>query len=51
MATDEACAHMIPAAWLATNIHHAQEMYTTICDCLSENPPSSHLQVFREIPF
>ena len=23
----------------------------TICDCLSENPPSSHLLVFREIPF
>ena len=22
-----------------------------ICDCLSENPPSSHLLVFREIPF
>ena len=22
-----------------------------ICDCLSENPPSSHLPVFREIPF
>ena len=23
----------------------------TICDCLSENPPSSHLLVFQEIPF
>ena len=22
-----------------------------ICDCLSENRPSSHLPVFREIPF
>ena len=22
-----------------------------ICDCLSENPHSSHLPVFREIPF
>ena len=22
-----------------------------ICDCLSENPPSLHLLVFREIPF
>ena len=22
-----------------------------ICDCLSENPPSSHLPVFQEIPF
>ena len=21
------------------------------CDCLSQNPPSSHLQVFRETPF
>ena len=25
--------------------------YCTICDCLSENPLSSHLLVFREIPF
>ena len=24
---------------------------TIICDCLSENPPGSHLLVFREIPF
>ena len=24
---------------------------TCICDCLSENLPSSHLPVFREIPF
>ena len=23
----------------------------SICDCLSENPPSSHLPVFWEIPF
>ena len=23
----------------------------SICDCLSENRPSSHLPVFREIPF
>ena len=22
-----------------------------ICDCLSKNPPSLHLPVFREIPF
>ena len=26
-------------------------LYSVICDCLSENPPSSHLLVFREIPF
>ena len=24
---------------------------TSICECLSENPPSSHLLVLREIPF
>ena len=24
---------------------------TLICDCLSKNLPSSHLPVFREIPF
>ena len=26
-------------------------IFMYICDCLSENPPSSHLPVFREIPF
>ena len=25
--------------------------YLTICDCLSKNPPSLHLPVFREVPF
>ena len=25
--------------------------YDNICDCLSENPPSLHFPVFREIPF
>ena len=33
-----------------------QQIYTlhadySICDCRSKNPPSSHLTVFREIPF
>ena len=26
-------------------------LISNICECLSENPPSSHLLVFREIPF
>ena len=32
-------------------ITHIDTFKLDICDCLSENPPSSHLLVFREIPF
>ena len=34
-----------------THIHTHAYIHITICDCLSENPPSSHLLVFWEIPF
>ena len=40
--------------WLSTsqnNFAHNEWSAHDICDCLSENPPSSHLPVFREIPF
>ena len=33
-----------------THIYNALVKFI-ICDCLSENPPSSHLSVFQEIPF
>ena len=46
----------VPA--LIANLGIKDQMYSSsrmrhclICDCLSENPPSSHLLVFREIPF
>ena len=35
----------------STRILIPQATGTVICDCLSKNPPSSHLLVFREIPF
>ena len=32
-------------------ILYGVQLNSTICDCLSENLPSSHLLVFRETPF
>ena len=40
---DVTCMPTIPA--------NKAELNLAICDCLSENPPSSHLLVFLEIPF
>ena len=44
-----AISHM-PTKFISSMILEIEGI-PSICDCLSENPPSSHLLVFREIPF
>ena len=39
------------ALLVATTSTQVNQTWYIICDCLSENQPSSHLPVFREIPF